>query len=141
MRKCRWCRAGVHADCINVIRRQMGNPNPSCFCVCPEKLPKPRARRGDPETSHWAAEGITGLRESLQAVWWVLAKYGPAVDYDLVRYYVEAMAENDIPMQAESGIRTRRDELVKLGYVRWTGRWSPHPETGNDCRVWEAVLR
>ena len=76
-----------------------------------------RARRTDPETSHEAAASIEGLTARRQAVLEVLRRYGPLTDEELVGIYEEKRV---LPPQSPSGIRTRRNELVRAGLVEAT---------------------
>lgn len=82
------------------------------------------ARRSDPPTSHEAAGSLPSdkLRASQQAVLTILRTHGPACDTDLVRLYQRLSAGGRYPQQSESGIRTRRKELVAKGLVVDTGR-------------------
>jgi hypothetical protein len=83
---------------------------------------RPRARRTDPETSHEAADSLHHLRTSQAAVLRVL-RQGSMTDQTLVREYNRAFANDPFkfPLQSESGIRTRRKELVELGMVEDAG--------------------
>lgn len=83
-----------------------------------------RVRKTDPETSVEAAASVQAkLRASQLAVLLVLGKYPMgATDTELVASYQKAMLYHElIPMQSESGIRTRRKELVERGLVMDTG--------------------
>ncbi len=89
------------------------------------------ARRTDPDTSHQAAASISvdDLRESQRRVWRVIHNWGPLTDTDLCRLYRETVPA---PKQSDSGLRTRRRELVDAGLVfdsqrqqqLASGRWS-----------------
>src|SRR5829696_6962825 len=80
---------------------------------------QPRARNTDPNTSQEAAGTVKSLRERQLAVLKFLMKYGPMTDADLVPNYSGfSISVPDVyPPQAQSGIRTRRNELVAEGYV------------------------
>lgn len=81
--------------------------------------PIARARRSDPETSKDAAASVRRIRESQADVLSVLRRHGPVSDEELlVRYRFEQHREGAcIVPQSDSGIRTRRAELVRLGAV------------------------
>lgn len=91
------------------------------------------ARRTDPDTSHAAAASITEqqLTDRQRAVLQTLRRIGPAIDPQIAASYIG-------PAQAPSGIRSRRDELVKRGLARDTGRTVRLP-SGRQAIVWEAV--
>lgn len=76
----------------------------------------PSARATDPETSHAAAHAHTEhtVNEAQAAVLHVLAKYGPLADVELVETYNDVRFEMNLPLQQDSGIRSRRADLVKM---------------------------
>ena len=103
------------------------------------------ARRTDPETSRAAAASIGDLRERQYAVLKVLRKR-PAAGFtdeelvDLYNGYARMwQSRSDVyPPQSPSGIRTRRSELVRLGFVEWSGERRVMT-TGRLARVWCVV--
>jgi len=81
--------------------------------------PHAEARRPDPVTSHLAALSVTALNEKQNAV---LAMFGgPFTDELLIDAYYQAEVAGIVPAQSESGIRTRRKELVRAGFLREAG--------------------
>lgn len=98
------------------------------------------ARRTDPSTSHEAAHSITAaqLRKSQDAVLRVLKAYGPLDDLDLIQQYSELEYASGLPQQSESGLRTRRKELVDLGFVADSGLKSTMP-SGRRAILWAAI--
>jgi hypothetical protein len=94
--------------------------------------PRAHARRGDPWTSHAAAASVTGIRKSQQSVLDVLKELGPLTDEEIRLNYKK------LPRQSDSGLRTRRDELVALGKVRDSGRCR-RLKSGRLAKVWEAL--
>lgn len=81
--------------------------------------PIARARRTDPETSHEAASSVRRIRETQADVLTVIRKYGPLSDEEISSRY----KDSGMPRQSESGLRTRRSELVALGLVADSGRF------------------
>jgi hypothetical protein len=104
---------------------------------CPERFESrlrpadsPRARRTDPATSHAAAQSVGDLRESQRAVLATFLQHGPMHDEKLeVRYPQQ-------PRQSESGLRTRRRELVDLGLLRDSGTTTLTVH-GRSTTIWE----
>lgn len=92
-----------------------------------------RARRGDPWTSHAAAEQVERIRESQRAVLDVLADEGPMTDEQIAT----ALAFAGVGM-SPSGARTRRKELVDAGLVRDSGR-TTFTRSNRQTIIWEAV--
>jgi hypothetical protein len=92
---------------------------------------KPVARKTDPETSHDAAASITDLTEKQEAVLAVLAAEGLLTDKDLISQY----PKYGLARQSESGLRTRRAELVRRQLVRDTGLREILP-SGRRAIVW-----
>lgn len=79
----------------------------------PNLFDQAHARRTDPQTSHDAAASVRGIRESQADVLTVIRKHGPVSDEQISWYY----RDMGMPRQSESGLRTRRSELVTLGLV------------------------
>ena len=93
------------------------------------------ARKSDPETSHEAAESVEVVKNQL----YVLAAFSqicPCTDKTLVATY-QRLSEHT---QSDSGIRTRRKELVRKGIVRWTGDWV-RGDTNRRERVWDLMRK
>jgi len=99
---------------------------------------EPKARTTDPETSHAAAASLERLTERRQAVWAVLAEYGPLTDEALVSIYDQLADDGLIPPQSPSGVRTRRNELAKLGLVADTGQRGT-TISGRMAMLWASV--
>ena len=94
---------------------------------------KPRARLTDPETSHAAAaelkrESVTRLRSVVLS----LLRKCEMDDRSLV-----VLALQLEPKYSQSGIRTRRAELVELGLVEDSGKRVRMP-SGRMAIVWRA---
>lgn len=100
----------------------------------------PRARREDPLTSHIAAASVSrkALRATQSALLVLLREQGPSTDEDIAVAYEKSYSPRGWPRQSPSGLRTRRDELVKVGLVRDTGK-RRRLTTGCRGNVWEVV--
>jgi hypothetical protein len=93
------------------------------------------ARRTDPDTSWEAARSIDRIRESQAAILGVLRAIEPATDEMLL----DAVRSASIRM-SPSGVRTRRHELVDLGFVRDTGN-RVRGATGRRMILWRTTER
>ncbi len=92
----------------------------------------PRARNTDPQTSHDAAESVSNLTQTQAYVLKALAR--PRTDPQLIEAYRKLKRA---PLASESGIRTRRAELVDRGLVQDTGERNLTPY-GRKAIVWSA---
>jgi hypothetical protein len=96
---------------------------------------KARARRDDPETSHAAAASVADLTGKQRAVLSCLrAADRPLTDQELALLYVGLAADEGWPDQSDSGLRTRRSELVERGLVASVGK--RRLDTGRLARTW-----
>lgn len=99
------------------------------------------ARSTDPSTSHDAARSISEerVRDSQFSVYILIDNHGAAglSDQDLIRAYNSAHLRNPTmyPYQSESGLRTRRSELVRKGLVVDSGRRAT-TRSGRKSIVW-----
>jgi hypothetical protein len=94
----------------------------------------PRARAGDPQTSHDAAASVEHLRQSQIAVLATLVTLGePATDEQIADAY-----RGRWPRQSPSGLRTRRSELVEAGLVEDSGV-RVTMSTGRKAIAWQVV--
>lgn len=96
---------------------------------------EPRARNTDPGTSHAAAMSVEDIRESQKAVLGVFKRWGSMIDEELVARYEGASGAGQLPQQSESGVRTRRRELVDAGLLRDTGQKRKNSH-GRDAILW-----
>lgn len=87
------------------------------------------ARKTDPETSHQAAESVADPTKVQEFILKALVR--PRTDFELVSAYQNMKS----PRQSESGIRSRRAELVRLGLVVDTGERRKTP-SGRNAIVW-----
>lgn len=90
----------------------------------------PAARTTDPQTSHDAAASVKKLSETHRAILQELQT--AQTDVDLVR---AIQLRHGFALASESGIRSRRAELVRDGYVEDTGK-RERLESGRMAIVW-----
>lgn len=97
----------------------------------------PMARATDPETSHKAAASISQLKmtENRSAVLNLFVSCRQMTDEEFLVLYDRRDIE---PHQSESGLRTRRSELVKMGLLRDSGLRKRNGN-GRECIVWEVA--
>jgi hypothetical protein len=92
-----------------------------------------RARGGDPQTSHQAAAAFTvsQLRASQYEIYRLFSLFGPCHDEALV----ERARQHGV-QQKESGIRTRRHELVERGLLKDSGQTVVLSDSKRESIVW-----
>jgi hypothetical protein len=93
----------------------------------------PNARLTDPETSVLAALSVIGIKPLQDVILKILEK--PMCDHELVREVNEWVRYGFADRASESGIRTRRAELVKQGKVVDTGERGMTP-SGRKTIIW-----
>lgn len=105
-----------------------------------KKEPEPMARASDPDTSKDAAAGVARheLSRRRMAILTLFHMLGPMHDDELLRRYAQyrEVQPDTFPHQSESGIRSRRAELVDSKLLRFSGKKVTLP-SGNLSRVWE----
>lgn len=80
------------------------------------------ARNTDPRTSILAAESSTALQQTkTQLAIMAILEHGDATDTEIIRTYQDLVEFGDAPQASDSGIRSRRSELVKAGKVEDSG--------------------
>jgi hypothetical protein len=89
----------------------------------------------DPYTSHEAAESVQNITETQKAILDILWK--PMTDELLIQLYQTKMEYLLVPMASQSGIRSRRNELVELGFLEAKG--SDFTLFGRRAIVWGLV--
>jgi hypothetical protein len=98
----------------------------------------PRARVTDPSTSHEAARSATPRQATAQAgILHVLRTNGPLTDAALVDVYRRYARAGILRPQSDSGIRSRRAELVAAGQVCVAGR--VRLPSGRHALTWECA--
>ena len=99
------------------------------------------ARLTDPETSHQAAASVDNITATQTAILKLLGAF-PMTDEELVLHYDQQIRMGadsyDFPRASASGIRTRRAELVQLGFVKDSGQRAKMA-SGRNAIVWEHV--
>lgn len=97
----------------------------------------PSTRFADPQTSHDAEVSVVRVNQVQSSILRLLAG-GPLHDEALIVAYHDGVRLGDFPMASESGIRSRRAELVDLGLVEDSGvrerTWS-----GRSTIVWQVA--
>lgn len=94
----------------------------------------PYARHTDPQTSHDAAASVTNLTETKLHILQILS-LGDRTDEELILKYTIWGANNGWKYVSESGIRSRRAELVKAGLIVDSGKRKTLT-SGRDAIVW-----
>jgi len=89
------------------------------------------ARTTDPQTSHEAAQRVEKTNLTQFYIWLALKR--PATDVELVERYNN---DRNAPRASESGIRSRRAELVEAGMVEDSGQRVKLP-SGRNAIVWQ----
>lgn len=93
----------------------------------------PHARNTDPQTSHEAAASVKDLTETKKHI--LIALNRPRTDIGLGEAYRNLKFA---PRVSESGLRSRRSELVAEGLVKDSGRREKLP-SGRHAIIWERV--
>lgn len=89
------------------------------------------ARMTDPTTSWEAAGSVSNISETQLHILKALVR--PGTDLDILGRYRNLKGA---PMASESGIRSRRAELVALGLVKDSGARQKLP-SGRNAIVWQ----
>lgn len=97
----------------------------------------PYTRNSDPLTSHWAEQSVTNLTETKLVILTLLDT--GMTDEQLIKAYNNCVDLGIASKASESGIRSRRAELVKQGAVIDTGMLG---ETGSGRRsiIWRRSM-
>ena len=91
-----------------------------------------KTRASDGHTSRKAASSVTNMTKKRQDVMMTFRRYGTLTDEQLVSVYGQM---GDVADQSESGLRTRRSELVKMGLLCDTGQ-TRRIRSGRMAVVW-----
>lgn len=90
----------------------------------------PAARKTDPKTSHKAAKSVKNVSETQSFILRALRK--PMTDQQIAQVY---RSYKTAPYASDSGLRTRRSELVSLGLVKAT-QDTRKTASGRQAIVW-----
>jgi len=93
----------------------------------------PHARTTDPETSHEAARSVKNLTQTQENILRIFNKYRRLTDEMLLRYY---RGQYRKPAVSDSGLRSRRAELVARGLLEDSGLRSKM-NSGRNAIMWE----
>ena len=94
-----------------------------------------RARSTDPVTSHQAAASVENIGQTREAILKVLRDNGPQTDTQIIKAYMDLwFGGRHMKLASPSGIRSRRSELVKMGFVEAAG--TGKTASGRNCIVW-----
>jgi hypothetical protein len=94
------------------------------------------ARSTDPHTSHEAAATVKNITMTQTYILGILAT--PMTDEHLVNTYKDlARLDPVMPWASESGIRSRRAELAKLGMVQIVGH--EYTRANRKTHVWQTT--
>jgi hypothetical protein len=96
----------------------------------------PNARITDPETSHEAAKSVSKLRYMYDTMIVAFETLGPMNDEQLIKLWRVGVNELGWRSASESGIRSRRSELVAQGKLKDSGK-RQKMQSGRLSIVWE----
>jgi hypothetical protein len=94
--------------------------------------PTPVARRTDPATSHAAARSVGDTGTIRARILELIRTEGPVTDEELV----ELIERRHPGTATPSGIRTRRKELVDMGYLEDSGQRDT-TRAGRQAAIWQ----
>jgi hypothetical protein len=106
--------------------------------IAPDLFESAHARRIDPTTSHQAAASVTDLTLKQHDVYAIFLKYKRGgsdglTDEEMIEYYND---DRNVSVQSESGLRTRRSELVTKGKLVDSGE-RRKTKSGRNSIVWK----
>lgn len=91
-----------------------------------------QARRSDPATSKAAAASVVNLGRTRDQILWLLRMYGPLTDEQIAERHDMQVLK---PKASPSGLRSRRSELVRLGFIEDSGKTAP-TSSGRQSTIW-----
>lgn len=94
----------------------------------------PHTRHHDPYTSHIAAETVLHVSKLQKTILDLLKK--PATDEQLLERYRALVAKGKALPASESGIRSRRSELDRMGLIEIVGE--SQTQFKRRCLIWKA---
>lgn len=117
------CTTSLAAQCETGVQQIKAGSPPAAPDIA-------HARRTDPVHSHEAAKSVVNLGRTRDAILHILKAIGPATDQQIADYYEQYIYD---PVST-SGLRTRRSELVRMGFVIEGG--TGKTATGRKCTIW-----
>lgn len=97
----------------------------------------PKARHSDPQTSHEAASKVSNVEQVRTAIYVILSANPEGLtDSQIQRLYDKARPELRWPIASDSGLRSRRSELVEEGRVAHSGKYGV-TESGRKTIIWK----
>lgn len=113
--------------------------NMGSFPVDPQDaLPTPVARATDPGTSWAAAGSVRNQTQVHRFLISLLRQFGPMTDEEIAHRWKHQQVEWDLPLTSDSGLRTRRKELVDMGVAEATGE-ERRTKSNRKTKVWRLV--
>jgi hypothetical protein len=97
-----------------------------------ERGPPPVARLTDPATSHAAARSVGDTGTIRARILELIRTEGPLTDEELLELFERRHPASATP----SGIRTRRKELVDMGYLEDSGQRGT-TRAGRQAAIWQ----
>lgn len=88
------------------------------------------ARNSGPEHSHAAAKSVCNLGRTRDAILAILKSQGPLTDEGIAFWFAHLPRVDSSP----SGLRSRRSELVRMGFVVEGG--TGETAAGRNCTIW-----
>lgn len=92
----------------------------------------PHARTTDPQTSHDAARSVSKLTETYELIISIFEKFGSMNDEQLIQTW----RASGLKAISDSGLRSRRSELVSMGKLEDSGTRAPMEASGRSSIVW-----
>jgi hypothetical protein len=94
------------------------------------------ARNSDPITSHKAAATVVNIGPVREKIIHILTNC-PRSDEQIAERYFFCVEKFGWPKCSPSGLRSRRSELVSMGFVESCG--TGKTLSGRDCQIWRAT--
>ena len=95
-----------------------------------------QARHSDPVHSHKAAASVENIGPARNRIKQILKKFGPLTDEQLIaRWPIHCVEMPPFPY-SDSGLRSRRNDLVQWGDVEAHPTIGGYSKAGRHCSVW-----
>lgn len=98
----------------------------------------PHTRHSDPATSYLAAMSVSNLTSTQSAIMGLFNQFKAMTDEQLLTHYRRVTRQGQAPFASESGIRSRRAELVQMGKLEDSGD-REKMRSGRQAIVWRLV--